>query len=72
MPIAEESELIIGIGGFVLDRAIAETIRWRGNGSPDLTVTVNVSARSSLSRAAEHGRRALAHQPLRPRRFASR
>ncbi len=67
VPIAEESELIIGIGGFVLDRAIAETIRWRGNGSADLTVTVNVSARQLSgpelpSMVAE----ALAHQPLPP------
>ena len=67
VPIAEESDLIIGIGGFVLDRAIAETIRWRGNGSADLTVTVNVSARQLSgpelpSMVAE----ALAHHPLPP------
>jgi diguanylate cyclase (GGDEF)-like protein/PAS domain S-box-containing protein len=45
IPIAEESDLVAEIGAFVFEQAIRQAVRWRANGSPDLTMTVNVSSR---------------------------
>ena len=45
VPTAEESDLIVGIGGFVLEKAIAEAVGWRASGGDDLTLTVNISPR---------------------------
>ena len=44
--IAEESSLILDIGGWVLDSACAQLARWAGDGAlSQLSVAVNVSAR---------------------------
>ena len=44
IPIAEESGLVIPIGDWVLRNAIDRLAFWRGNGGPDVPVSVNVSA----------------------------
>lgn len=45
IPLAEETGLIVGLGEFVLDEAARQLARWRRHVSPDLTMSVNVSAR---------------------------
>ena len=45
VPTAEESDLIVSIGGFVLEKAMAEAVSWRESGAGDLTLTVNISPR---------------------------
>ena len=42
--LAEESGLILQIGGLVLDRALADAAVWWAAGATDLTMAVNVSA----------------------------
>jgi diguanylate cyclase (GGDEF)-like protein/PAS domain S-box-containing protein len=42
--IAEEAGLIVPIGDFVLQRAIEDTVRWRGAGGTLVPVAINVSA----------------------------
>ena len=44
IPIAEESGLVIPIGDWVLRNAIDQLAYWRGNGGPDVPVSINVSA----------------------------
>ncbi len=43
--LAEQSDLIVPLGEFVLRRACADAAAWRQNGRPDLRVAVNLSAR---------------------------
>ena len=43
--VAEESDLIVGIGARVLDRACREARVWHDAGFPDVSVAVNVSPR---------------------------
>ena len=45
VPTAEESDLIVGIGGFVLETAVADMVNWRTASGQDLTLTVNISPR---------------------------
>ena len=45
IPIAERSHLIVTIGGFVLDRALAQLSAWRRNHGQHLKMAVNVSPR---------------------------
>jgi diguanylate cyclase (GGDEF)-like protein/PAS domain S-box-containing protein len=47
IPIAEESGLIVPLGRWVLEQACRQVASWRGAapGTPELTVSVNVSAR---------------------------
>jgi diguanylate cyclase (GGDEF)-like protein len=45
IPIAEESDLIIAIGDWVLREACAQIQRWRAKGMGDIHVAVNISAR---------------------------
>jgi len=45
VPLAEETDLILPIGEWVLDTACAQMKDWRRNGLPDLSVAVNVSPR---------------------------
>jgi len=45
IPLAEETGLIVPIGAWALRAACQQTQLWRQNGSPDLTVAVNLSAR---------------------------
>ncbi|MFC5380772.1 putative bifunctional diguanylate cyclase/phosphodiesterase [Aquipuribacter nitratireducens] len=47
VPIAEDNGLVVAIGRFVLDRAMADLARWRAAGvvDDDFGVAVNVSAR---------------------------
>jgi diguanylate cyclase (GGDEF)-like protein len=44
IPIAEESQMIVELGTWVLRQALAEVTRWRG-ARPDLGLSVNVSVR---------------------------
>ena len=44
IPLAEETGLILPIGGWVLRAACEQTQRWRRDGFSDLTVAVNLSA----------------------------
>jgi diguanylate cyclase (GGDEF)-like protein len=43
--VAEQADLIIPLGEFVLRQACADAARWRAEGRPDLRVAVNLSAR---------------------------
>ena len=45
IPLAEESDLVVAVGGLVLEEAIERALHWRAREAPDLRVTVNVSAR---------------------------
>lgn len=45
IPLAEETDLIIPMGEWVLDRACSQMREWRDAGLPDMTVAVNVSSR---------------------------
>jgi diguanylate cyclase (GGDEF)-like protein len=45
IPLAEETDLIIPMGEWVLDRACSQMRAWRAAGLPDMTVAVNVSSR---------------------------
>lgn len=44
IPLAEESGLILPIGEFVLNQALADAAAWRAAGATDVTMAVNVSA----------------------------
>ena len=44
IPLAEETGVVVGIGAFVLEHALERIVRWRRL-RPDLTVSVNLSAR---------------------------
>ncbi len=45
IPVAEETGMILALGLHVLRTALLEARRWRGEGLPSMTVSVNVSAR---------------------------
>jgi diguanylate cyclase (GGDEF)-like protein len=45
IPMAERTGNIVDIGNWVLHTSCAQTAAWRARGMPDLTVSVNVSAR---------------------------
>ncbi|MBB3194657.1 two-component system response regulator [Roseateles terrae] len=45
IPVAEDTGLIIAIGAWVLDQAVAQAAAWRAQGLPELRVAVNVSVR---------------------------
>jgi diguanylate cyclase (GGDEF)-like protein len=50
IPVAEESDLIVAIGDFVMDAALAQCRRWRDQGLDIGRVAVNVSARQLRDR----------------------
>jgi predicted signal transduction protein with EAL and GGDEF domain len=43
VPLAEDAGLIVGLGAWVLDEALARVAQWRASYAPDLRVAVNVS-----------------------------
>ena len=43
IPMAEETQLIIPMGDWVLDEACRQASEWRASGLPDLTMSVNLS-----------------------------
>ena len=43
IPMAEETQLIIPMGDWILDEACRQTSEWRASGLPDLTMSVNLS-----------------------------
>ncbi|HIN17955.1 MAG TPA: phosphodiesterase, partial [Gammaproteobacteria bacterium] len=43
IPMAEETQLIIPMGDWILDEACRQASEWRASGLPDLTVSVNLS-----------------------------
>jgi EAL domain-containing protein (putative c-di-GMP-specific phosphodiesterase class I) len=45
IPVAEQSDLVVDVGGFVLEEAMRNAVRWRHETGVDLHVAVNVSAR---------------------------
>jgi EAL domain-containing protein (putative c-di-GMP-specific phosphodiesterase class I) len=48
IPVAEESDLVVSLGGMVLEDAVKHAIKWREAAADDLRVTVNVSARQII------------------------
>ena len=48
IPIAEESDLVVSLGGLVLEDAVKRALQWRDAAADDLRVTVNVSARQII------------------------
>ena len=49
--VAEETGLVVPLGSWVLDRALADLSRWRQAGSPGTGVTVNVNVSANQVRA---------------------
>src|SRR5207253_2542132 len=49
VPLAEETGLILPLGRFVLQSACKQASVWRGDGHPDLGVSVNISAKQLAS-----------------------
>lgn len=45
IPVAEQSELIVELGQWVLDEVTRELVRWSDEGYPDCFATVNISSR---------------------------
>lgn len=45
IPLAEESDLILPIGGWVLEKAVQQMVNWRQSGFEIDTLSINVSAR---------------------------
>ncbi len=45
IPIAEETGLILPIGAWVVETAVAEACRWRDEANADIRLSVNISAR---------------------------
>jgi diguanylate cyclase (GGDEF)-like protein len=45
IPLAEETDLIIPLGGWVIEQACEQAARWRDEGLPELPVSINVSSR---------------------------
>lgn len=45
IPVAEKSDLVVSLGGMVLEDAVKHALQWREAAAEDLRVTVNVSAR---------------------------
>jgi len=69
IPVAEESDLILLLGRWVLRESCRQMAEWQKNFAPDppLTVSVNVSSRQlSDSRLIEHVESALAETGLNP------
>jgi len=53
--LAEQADLIVPLGEWVLRQACKDAVRWRNEGFPDLRVAVNLSARQvSQPNLAEH------------------
>lgn len=50
IPLAEDSGLILPLGAFILDRALAQVAAWREQIDPAVKVAVNISARQMTSR----------------------
>jgi diguanylate cyclase (GGDEF)-like protein/PAS domain S-box-containing protein len=70
IPIAEESDLILRVGEWVLRTACAQAARWHREGLPDLRVAVNVSPRQFMrSETVEMMRRAFKDTGVDPARI---
>lgn len=48
IPVAEDSELIVPIGNWVLETACKQAVRWQKSGLPPVTLSVNLSAKQLL------------------------
>ena len=45
IPIAEQTGMIIPLGNFVLEEALAKTAQWQKQGNPEFLISINLSAR---------------------------
>lgn len=61
VPVAEDTGLILPIGAWVLDEALAQVARWRAAGHQDLAVGVNVSPVQFVAEAIPWRERLAAH-----------
>jgi len=50
IPIAEQSDMIIRIGAWVIEESILQLQRWKKQGLDDISVAINLSARQFLNR----------------------
>jgi diguanylate cyclase (GGDEF)-like protein len=72
IPVAEESELIVAIGAWVIDQACAQIRRWHESHHEDLgvRVSVNVSARQLSPALVDSVAASLARHGVRPSQIA--
>lgn len=64
IPLAEETGLILQIGGWVLEQACLQGVKWLHKSGPDFTMSVNVSVRQFRPELVDEVRNALVHSGL--------
>jgi diguanylate cyclase (GGDEF)-like protein len=69
VPLAEQSNLVVGLGEFVIAAACEQLQAWRDQGLPPLNVSVNISARHLRQGLVEYVAAALRHTGLDPCRL---
>lgn len=64
IPLAEETGLILQIGGWVLEQACLQGVKWLHKSGPDFTMSVNVSVRQFRPELVDEVRNALVQSGL--------
>lgn len=66
VPLLEETGLIVPVGLWCIDQALAQLVRWQAQGLEHFVMAVNLSIRQLRPELAEHVSRALALHKVRP------